>query len=205
MPCGGLASRMDRWHIGAMSSGWPVTSWWRAKWRTPPGSSRVTNQIRSSSRGGMWGGRLSHVDQGSGSPGGVENRPGRLGDGRGYAALGGCWPVTPLHSQLRPGSARIVHQQQVGSLAVWGRRAPSEIERFLRRLGYRLVLKELTHPTQVRPGDTLKFGMKWQNVGSAPCYRPYRMAYRLTSQDGWHQVLVSHITVNKWLPGSIEP
>jgi len=79
-----------------------------------------------------------------------------------------------------------------------------EIERFLRRLGYRLVLKELTHPAQVRSGDKLELGMTWQNVGSAPCYRPYRVAYRLTSQDGRHQVLVSNITVNKWLPGSIE-
>ena len=46
--------------------------------------------------------------------------------------------------------------------------------------------------------------MKWQNVGSAPCYRPYRVAYRLTSPGGQQQVFVSNITVNKWLPGSIE-
>ena len=26
--------------------------------------------------------------------------------------------------------------------------------------------------------------MKWQNTGSAPCYRPYRLAYRLQRQDG---------------------
>ena len=79
-----------------------------------------------------------------------------------------------------------------------------ELERFLRRLGYRLVLKELTHPAQVRPGEKLELGMKWQNVGSAPCYRPYRVAYRLTGQDGQQQTFVSNITVNKWLPGSIE-
>ena len=79
-----------------------------------------------------------------------------------------------------------------------------EVERFLRRLGYRLVLKELTHPAQVRPGEKLDFGMKWQNVGSAPCYRPYRVAFRLTSPGGQQQVFVSDITVNKWLPGSIE-
>ena len=64
-----------------------------------------------------------------------------------------------------------------------------ELERFLRRLGYRLVLKELTHPAQVRPGEKLELGMKWQNVGSAPCYRPYRVAYRLTGQDGQQQSL----------------
>ena len=46
--------------------------------------------------------------------------------------------------------------------------------------------------------------MKWQNIGSAPCYRPYRVAFRLTSPGGQQQVFVSDITVNKWLPGSIE-
>ncbi len=79
-----------------------------------------------------------------------------------------------------------------------------ELERFLRRLGYRLVLRELTHPAQVRAGDKVEVEMKWQNVGSAPCYRPYRVACRLTSPGGQQQVFVSQITVNKWLPGSIE-
>ncbi len=79
-----------------------------------------------------------------------------------------------------------------------------EVERFLRRLGYRLVLKELTHPAQVRPGDSLEIGMKWQNIGSAPCYRPYRVAFRLSGPGAQHQVVISDITTNKWLPGSIE-
>jgi hypothetical protein len=30
------------------------------------------------------------------------------------------------------------------------------------------------------------------------------VAYRLTGQDGQQPTFVSHITVNKWLPGSIE-
>lgn len=79
-----------------------------------------------------------------------------------------------------------------------------ELERFLRRLGYRLVLKELTHPAQVRAGEKLKLGMKWQSIGSAPCYHPYRVAWRLTASDGQYRVFVSDITVDKWLPGSIE-
>jgi hypothetical protein len=55
----------------------------------------------------------------------------------------------------------------------------AEVERFLRRLGYRLVLTELTHAAVARPGGKLALAMKWQNTGSAPCYRPYRLAYRL--------------------------
>jgi hypothetical protein len=79
-----------------------------------------------------------------------------------------------------------------------------EVERFLRRLGYRLVLKELRHPSEAGPADTIQFIMKWQNVGSAPCYKPYRLAYRLSNDEGYDKVFVGSVTVNKWLPGSIE-
>lgn len=85
-----------------------------------------------------------------------------------------------------------------------GEQVRAELERFLRRLGYRLVLKELRHPSQAKAGETLELAMEWQNVGSAPCYRPYRLAYRLSDPNSFHQVLVSNVTVNKWLPGSIE-
>ena len=80
----------------------------------------------------------------------------------------------------------------------------AELERFLRRLGYRLVLKELQHPAEVKPGATLDLSMKWQNVGSAPCYRPYRLAYRLAGESGCNKTFVGSVTVNHWLPGSID-
>ena len=78
-----------------------------------------------------------------------------------------------------------------------------EVERFLRRLGYRLVLRELRHPEHARVGDALTIEMQWQNVGSAPCYRPYRVAYRLSDDRGNAKTLVGTATVNKWLPGSV--
>ncbi len=80
----------------------------------------------------------------------------------------------------------------------------AEVERFLRRLGYRLVLLELSHPTVVASGGRLTLKMKWQNNGSAPCYKPYRLAYRLRSDRGTETVLVGDVTVNHWLPGSVE-
>jgi len=85
-----------------------------------------------------------------------------------------------------------------------GQNIRPEVERFLRRLGYRLVLKELKHPSTARPGDKIQLAMKWQNVGSAPCYKPYRLAYRLSNDQGYEKVFVGTVTVNKWLPGSIE-
>ncbi len=90
-----------------------------------------------------------------------------------------------------------------------------EIERFLRRLGYRLVLKELTHPRQAKAGTLLRIEMKWQNVGSAPCYRPYRLAYRLApavpptprrgrGPETYSRTLIGAATVDKWMPGTVE-
>jgi hypothetical protein len=78
-----------------------------------------------------------------------------------------------------------------------------EIERFLRRLGYRMVLKEVRHPKQAAAGTSLAIETKWQNVGSAPCYRPYRVAYRLSNERGYAKVLPGAVTANKWMPGSI--
>ena len=85
-----------------------------------------------------------------------------------------------------------------------GENVRPEIERFLRRLGYRLVLKQLEHPSSVRAGEPLKLTMKWQNIGSAPCYRPYRVAYRLTNESACVRVIVGDLTVEKWMPGHVE-
>ncbi len=80
----------------------------------------------------------------------------------------------------------------------------AEVERFLRRLGYRLVLKELQHPSEAKAGGKLQLSMKWQNAGSAPCYKPYRVACRLAGPGGFEKVFVTDVTVDRWLPGSIE-
>jgi hypothetical protein len=79
-----------------------------------------------------------------------------------------------------------------------------EVERFLRRLGYRLVLRELSHAKAAKPGEILELKTKWQNVGSAPCYKPYRVAYRLAGAGGYERVFASDVAVSGWLPGSIE-
>ena len=79
-----------------------------------------------------------------------------------------------------------------------------EIERFLRRLGYRLVLKEVKYPKQAGSGAPFVIEMKWQNVGSAPCYRPYRVAYKLSNSQGYMRALVGEVTVDKWMPGSVK-
>ena len=119
--------------------------------------------------------------------------------GSGWTKAGRCGSssTTPW-----PSTARYINNKSAPLPE--GENVRPELERFLRRLGYRLVLKELKHPAQFATGDKLQLAMKWQNVGSAPCYKPYRLAYRLANDQGYEKVFVGTVTVNQWLPGSIE-
>jgi len=88
-----------------------------------------------------------------------------------------------------------------------GEEVSEEIKRFLKRLGYRFVLKELNHPVKVKAGNMLELNMKWQNVGCAPSYKPYRLAYRLSSVPGkekQEKIFAGSVTVNRWMPGDMK-
>lgn len=78
----------------------------------------------------------------------------------------------------------------------------SELRRFLRRLGYRFVLREISYPARVSRGGEVRLLMRWQNVGSAPCYRPYRVAFRIRSGET-AKVFVGWIPVDRWMPGAL--
>jgi hypothetical protein len=130
-------------------------------------------------------------------------RPCGLGNLLGHAKVGGRGLVAPVHLQLRPGLHGSVINNKSAPLPE-GENIRPEVERFLRRLGYRLGVERTEPSLQGRPGDNLQLAMKWQNVGSAPCYKPYRVAYRLANDQGYEKVFVGTVTVNKWLPGSIE-
>ncbi len=80
-----------------------------------------------------------------------------------------------------------------------------EIERFLRRLGYRLVLRSLEHLASVPQKRELPITMEWENTGVAPPYRDYRVAFRLRSasaQNAVPVILVSGNSVRGWAPGA---
>jgi hypothetical protein len=78
----------------------------------------------------------------------------------------------------------------------------TEVERFVRRLGYRLVLRSLEHPASVEPGARARLALEWENVGVAPPYRGYLVAFRLRA-GGQEIVLVTDRSVRGWLPGKI--
>ncbi len=80
-------------------------------------------------------------------------------------------------------------------------------EKFLKRMGYRLVVRLLSHEKWLEPGDTLNVKMTIDNIGVAPLYREYIPTFEIrkanTGGDS-RDVLLRHKTnwnVRNWLPG----
>ena len=81
----------------------------------------------------------------------------------------------------------------------------SKVDAFLKKLGYRFVLRELTHTAKARPGGSLTLRSLWENKGVAPIYHPWPLAYRLRSKAD--QVVAywkSAADLMSWLPGAHE-
>ncbi|HMZ53238.1 MAG TPA: DUF4832 domain-containing protein, partial [Nitrospira sp.] len=77
------------------------------------------------------------------------------------------------------------------------------INEFLKRIGYRLVPAELTHPAEARAGESMVLQSRWENKGVAPVYHAWPLAYRLRSGSG--QVVAqwtSSADLRQWLPGA---
>ena len=82
--------------------------------------------------------------------------------------------------------------------AVWRPR----IDEFLKKLGYRMVLREMIHTAETSPGGRLLLQSRWENVGVAPFYHPWPLAYRLRSSlDQVVAQWVSPAKLMRWLPG----
>ncbi len=75
-----------------------------------------------------------------------------------------------------------------------------QVNRWLKRMGYRFVLRKWTHSKRVRPGGVLNFTSWWENKGVAPCYRRFPLAIRLTRGDR-SLIVVTEADIRTWLPG----
>jgi hypothetical protein len=75
-----------------------------------------------------------------------------------------------------------------------------QVDRWLKKMGYRFVLRKFTYPAAVRSGRNLGFTSWWDNKGVAPCYRKFPLALRLQSA-GQTEVLLTDADITAWLPG----
>ncbi len=74
------------------------------------------------------------------------------------------------------------------------------VNRWLKRMGYRFVLRKFTYPATVKQGGKLAFTSWWENKGVAPCYRPFRLALRLRESERT-VLLATKADLRSWLPG----
>jgi len=76
------------------------------------------------------------------------------------------------------------------------------VDEWLKKMGYRYVLRKFTYPESVQPHGSIAFTTWWENKGVAPVYKNYRFALRLKNQEK-AQVLVTDANLLTWLPGDI--
>ena len=76
------------------------------------------------------------------------------------------------------------------------------VNRWLKRMGYRFVLRKFTYPAALDRGGKLAFTTWWENKGVAPCYREFPLALRLKSGSR-SAVLETDADIRTWLPGDV--
>lgn len=75
-----------------------------------------------------------------------------------------------------------------------------QVNGWLKRMGYRLVLRKLTYPAVAPAGGELPFTSWWENKGVAPCYHPFRPALALKRGEE-RIVLPIDADIRTWMPG----
>jgi hypothetical protein len=76
------------------------------------------------------------------------------------------------------------------------------VDEWLKRMGYRFVLRKLGYPSEVRPQGKLAFRSWWENKGVAPAYREWPLAIRLKGA-GRTEVFPTDADIRTWLPGDV--
>ncbi len=75
-----------------------------------------------------------------------------------------------------------------------------KVDRWLKKMGYRFVLRKFTYQATVGRDAKLSFTSWWENKGVAPCYRQWPLAIRL--KNAAHtQVWRTEADIRDWLPG----
>ena len=80
----------------------------------------------------------------------------------------------------------------------------SEVERLVKKLGFRLVLRKIDYKKTVNAGVEIIIALDWENLGIAPPYRDFRIAFRLRDPtDQIYEYFISRQSIKGWLPGEI--
>jgi hypothetical protein len=71
---------------------------------------------------------------------------------------------------------------------------------WLKKMGYRFVLRKFSYPESVKRNSRLPFETWWENKGVAPCYKHFPLAIKLkNSKDSI--TFLTDADIREWLPG----
>ena len=76
------------------------------------------------------------------------------------------------------------------------------VDNWLKRMGYRYILRRFTYPSVVTVQGQLPVTSWWDNKGVAPCYKDYRFAIRLKNANKT-EIFCTSANLLNWLPGDI--
>jgi uncharacterized protein DUF4832/glycosyl hydrolase family 42 (putative beta-galactosidase) len=76
------------------------------------------------------------------------------------------------------------------------------VNRWLKKMGYRFVLRNFSCPTSVSSNGKVSFKSWWENKGVAPCYKDFSLAFRLKSGSR-EKIFITDADIGEWLPGDI--
>lgn len=119
------------------------------------------------------------------------------------------WPANPDISDL---SSSIAYATTWGASQIHTKHGgfPQQYRADLialeKKLGFRFVLRNANHESSIPAGSTLNVSMNWDNVGIAPSYRDFRIAFRLRNSSNGRVIDadITPVSVKGWLPGSPE-
>lgn len=75
-----------------------------------------------------------------------------------------------------------------------------KMNEFIKRMGYRFVLRQFTVRNSAKRGDLLPYMIWIENVGVAPIYRRYDLAVRFRQEKN-SKIVKIPTDITKWLPG----
>ena len=74
------------------------------------------------------------------------------------------------------------------------------IDDWLKKMGYRYVLRSFSFPETVAPNQKLLFKSWWDNKGVAPCYKNFLLAVRIKNKNRT-EIFITDADITTWLPG----
>ena len=74
------------------------------------------------------------------------------------------------------------------------------IDSWLKKMGYRFVLRGFSFPESIKPNEKFSFTSWWENKGVAPCYKDFLLAFRLKNNKN-ARVIPTTAAIKTWLPG----